>query len=196
MQAALPGGSERPTEGADPVAIARGSFMEASNKLTQHMLESLSTATSTDPAQVKYQHVATHCISLALPLALTLGTVKETFESSVHKQKRLQPHLLTSFAPMSVQLERFALWRIIPKSAYVSNPFLPTPSLAQRALHVLTTDQAIGSLKVTIALLALMAILWSSTSRDFFLDKNVQTGTVPLILALMPTLGTPRSVIR
>lgn len=173
----------------DPASVAQLAFTSASARLTEKMLASLVNIRQCNPADVGHVHIATHCISLAGPLATSLNALAASVTVFAHKPKGLQLRVLQSMEPLSDYVGRLRRWNRFLASAEVNNPFLPAPSIAQKALRILTTDEAMSSLKITMALVAMLAILWSPTSRGFFLDKNVQTATVPIILALMPTLG-------
>ena len=64
------------------------------------------------------------------------------------------------------------------------------PSQSPRDSSVLSdSDDARYAFKVAGALSCLLAILWSPNSRPFFLNFSVRNATVPILLALMPTLG-------
>jgi uncharacterized membrane protein len=56
-------------------------------------------------------------------------------------------------------------------------------------VDLITSRGSRYAFKVAAALSCLLAILWAPTSREFFLNYAVRNSTVPLLLALMPTLG-------
>lgn len=67
--------------------------------------------------------------------------------------------------------------------------FVPRVPLSHRMVNLITSRGSRYAFKVAAALSCLLAILWAPTSREFFLNYAVRNSTVPLLLALMPTLG-------
>ena len=67
--------------------------------------------------------------------------------------------------------------------------FLPSPPWSIIMFRHLLSQKSLVALKTTAALTCLMAMLWSPNSRPFFLQYTIRAATVPLLLALGPTLG-------
>lgn len=171
------------------LSAAQASFTAASAALTQQMLENLSQVTQTDKQNTSYLYVATHCISLAGPLAEHIRALYSSVAIYSSRPRQWQFRTLQGTTSIKTYLPSRRLFELFMLSTDRTNAFLPTPSIAQRVMRMLTTDQAIGAMKVTMGLLAMMSILWADESREWFQAHAVQTATVPLILALMPTLG-------
>lgn len=153
------------------------------------MLASLGNVTRLEKQDTSHLYVATHCISLAGPLAEHIQALYSSVAIFSTRPKEWQFRTLHGTASIKTYLPSKRLFELFMISTDRANAFLPTPSIAQRIMRMLTTDQAIGAMKVTIGLLAMLSILWADESRNWFQEHAVQTGTVPLILALMPTLG-------
>jgi hypothetical protein len=106
------------------------------------------------------------------------------------RQKRLQSYILHTIANNTKRLF-FSSTKTVP----VPVPSAPVmrkrsfPFLTVHSLKYLTSPDVLYSLKVACALCCLLAILWAPSSRSFFLDFAVRNATVPLLLALMPTVG-------
>lgn len=153
------------------------------------MLHKLSKLTETDVKSLSHLYVATHCISIAGPLAERLEALYTSVAAFASRPRHWQIRFLEGAFSLKTYMPSAGVIELLLGSAENKNPFLPAPSLAQRIMRMFTTDQAISALKIVIALCAMMSILWADESRDWFLQHNIQTATVPLILALMPTLG-------
>lgn len=153
------------------------------------MLSSLCHVTQSGTKEAAHLYVATHCISLTGPLAEHIQALYASVATFSIRPKTWQFRTLHGTASIKTYLPSRRLFELFMLSTDRANAFLPTPSIAQRVMRMLTTDQAIGAMKVTIGLLAMMSILWADESREWFQAHAVQTATVPLILALMPTLG-------
>ena len=67
--------------------------------------------------------------------------------------------------------------------------FVPAVPWTQRVFAAVLSSEVRYAFKVAAALSCLLAMLWAPTSRTFFLNFTVRNATVPLLLALMPTLG-------
>jgi hypothetical protein len=179
-------------EGIDamtPLKAAQTSFAAASTSLTDKMLLTLSDITTADADTTSHLYVATHCVTLAGPLADHLQAVHASVALFSSRPKHWQFRVLKGVVSFKTYLPNRRLLEVFMQSTDPKNAFLPTPSIAQRVMRMMTTDQAIGALKIVIALLAMLSILWADETRTWFLNRNIQTATVPLILALMPTLG-------
>lgn len=188
MKASLKGLNSN-THDFTALSAAQASFTHPSAALSKIMLQNLTNITKADAGSHSHLYVATHCVSLAGALAEHVKSLHNILALYSNRPRKWQIRTLQGTTSIWTYLPSKRLFELFMISTDRANAFLPTPSIAQRILRMLTTDQAIGSLKITIALLAMMSILWADESRQWFLDHNIQTATVPLILALMPTLG-------
>lgn len=189
VKASLQGTSDTSTDVIASLLAAQASFTHPSTALSKKMLENLSSITQADAKSTSHLFVATHCVSLAGPLAEHVKSLHDCVSVYSSRPRSWQFRILRGTTSIWTYLPSKRLLELFMLSTDRANAFLPTPSIAQRVMRLLTTDQAIGALKITIALLAMMSILWADESRQWFLQHNIQTATVPLILALMPTLG-------
>lgn len=115
------------------------------------------------------------------------------------RPRRLQPYILTTFRSSASAhwtlwsrswVTRFSTWRTNRHSQQsTTNSFVPPEPWDQRILQFLLSPPTQYALKVSLALTCLLSILWSPSTRSFFLSYAVRNSTVPLLLALMPTLG-------
>jgi hypothetical protein len=172
----------------EPVVVARSAFAQPSAELTTVMVASLRSVSTASTTTVEELNAASHCISVAEPLAERLQSVALSVALFANQHSTLQ------FRVGKTLWDYFTVWdfsafsRTDPHAK--PNFFLPHPTPSQRLLQLLITDQSVFGFKVTGAMLCLLAILWSPASSQFFLDHNLQVGTVPLILALIiPTVG-------
>lgn len=119
-----------------------------------------------------------------------IASLDELVRSESVRPRRLQPYILNTIAQNTRTLFSPSRSIAIPSPA---DPLTGTrrtsPYLTLAKLKVLTSPDVLYSLKVACALSCLLAILWAPSSRGFFLDFSVRNATVPLLLALMPTVG-------
>jgi hypothetical protein len=112
-------------------------------------------------------------------------------QAESQRHKRLQPYILHTIKNNVKQLFNTSS-QTSPVPA-IASPIASRkrsfPFLTVHSLKSLTSPDVLYSLKVACALCCLLAILWAPSSRGFFLDFAVRNATVPLLLALMPTVG-------
>ena len=196
VESQLIGKASNSVHGTDsPLEVSRVCWTESSAQLSEIVIESLKSITTSSLGTHIQLDSATHCISMATPLATELDTLAQRIKSFASRPRTVQFRM---FGRLHAEIQAMCRWRIrnpLGNALFQHDPFLPTPSIAQRLVLLIATHQAIHALKVTSALLCLLAILWAPQSRQWFLDNTITSATVPLILALMPTLGKNKATL-
>ena len=108
------------------------------------------------------------------------------------RSKRLQTYIFTTIRRRITGVFHRPPSKVMTSPMPLTTPtpsFLPPTPISQRVLTLLTNPDMRYAFKVAAALSCLLAMLWSPATRSFFLNFAVRNSTVPLLLALMPTLG-------
>ena len=140
----------------------------------------------------------THLLNMITYMTESAQEFLDAIEQAAQGPKKFQYYLFETVKRNIIALPLEILMLLHLKSipskrnsivAVHSMSFVPVETWYWKVIGRLVCKESLFALKVSGALTVLLSMLWSTSSRAFFLQYNVQTSTVPLLLALSPTTG-------